>query len=172
MKSFLECLLLRALALQAQGNIEPALATIEQALARAEPEGYIRIFVDEGQPMIELLQRAISQGIALPYINKLLTAFRFTSDDLSVDSDEQLAIVTPKSTPAPARTVQKLVEPLSDRELEVLRLLETDLSGPEIAAELVVSVNTVKTHIKRIYGKLNVRSRYEAVERAKKLNLL
>jgi LuxR family maltose regulon positive regulatory protein len=66
----------------------------------------------------------------------------------------------------------EILEPLSDRELEVLRLLRTDLSGPEIAAQLVVSLNTVKTHVKRIYSKLDVHSRYEAVERAKELDLL
>ena len=69
-------------------------------------------------------------------------------------------------------SVVNLVEPLSDRELDVLHLLNTDLSGPEIAAKLVVSVNTVKTHMKHIYDKLNVHSRYEAVERAKELGLL
>jgi LuxR family maltose regulon positive regulatory protein len=144
----IEILVLQALALEVQGEEEEALAALERALSLAEPEGYVRTFVDEGEPMVKLLRQAKAHGIAPDYASQLLDAFEVETED------------------------EGLVEPLSDRELEVLRFLNTDLSAPEIAAELVVSVNTVRTHIKRIYSKLDVHSRYEAVERAKELNLL
>lgn len=152
MGSVLECLILQALAQQLHGDTTKAVVTLEQALTLAEPEGYIRIFVDEGEPMAMLLERIKAGGGKLhAYATKLLNAFNRTDAILST---------------------QPLVDPLSERELEVLRLLNTHLSGPEIAAELTVSVNTIKTHIKRIYSKLNVGNRHEAVERAKNLNLL
>jgi LuxR family maltose regulon positive regulatory protein len=123
-------------------------------LSLAEPEGYVRIFVDEGEPMAELLRHAASRGIAPTYVAKLLAAFEV----------EGLA-VSPSN-------LQPLIEPLSERELEVLRLLTTHLSSTEIADELVISVNTVRSHIKSIYSKLNVHSRMDAVQRAKELELL
>ncbi len=144
----IEILVLQALALQAQGEEEEALAALERALSLAEPEGYVRTFVDEGEPMAKLLRQAEAHGVAPDYVSQLLAAFEIETED------------------------EGLVEPLSDRELEVLRLLSTDLSAPEIAAELVVSVNTVRTHIKHIYSKLDAHSRYQAVERAKELDLL
>jgi len=150
----IEILALQALAQQALGDIEQALAILERALSLAEPEGYVRLFADEGLPMTELLRQAASRGIAPDYVGRLLAAI--------------------EPAPAPERPLPAplLLDPLSDRELEVLRWLSTDLSGPEIAEELVVSMNTIKTHIKRIYSKLNAHSRYEAVERAKELDLL
>ena len=143
----IEILALQALAQGALGHTKQALIPLERALYLAEPEGYIRLFVDEGGPMAKLLHQAESHGIAPDYVSQLLAASEIKTDD------------------------EGLVEPLSDRELEVLRLLSTDLSAPEIAAELVVSVNTVRTHIKHIYSKLDVHSRYEAVQRAKELGL-
>jgi LuxR family maltose regulon positive regulatory protein len=150
----IEILILAALARGARGDTGCALAILERALSLAEPEGYVRLFVDEGAPMAELLSQAASRGIAPDYVDKLLAAM-----DLG-------------TVPKQLASVPLLLEPLSDRELDVLRLLNTDLSGPEIAAELVVSVNTVRTHIRRIYSKLDVHSRYEAVVRANELDLL
>ena len=117
----------------------------------AEPEGYIRIFVDVGPPMAHLLEEAARCGIAPHYVRQLLTALGSTSD----------------STPV----IQALIEPLSERELEVLRLLRTDLDGPEMARELVVSLNTMRTHTKNIYSKLRVNNRRAAIRRAEELEL-
>jgi LuxR family maltose regulon positive regulatory protein len=146
----IESLVLRALALQAQGKYEQALAALERALIIAEPEGYVRTFVDEGPQLAHLLRRAVVQGIAVDYAGSLLAAL----------ADEAAAVPTP------------LVEPLSPRETEVLRLLTTHLSHAEMAEELVVSLNTLRSHVKSIYSKLDVHSRMEAVERATELGLL
>ena len=129
------------------------LACLERALTLAEPEGYVRIFVDEGPPMAALLRAAAKQGIARDYVRRLLAA---------VGRD--------RATTAPVE--QALIEPLSERELDVLRLLGTDLDGPDIARELVVSLNTVRTHTKNIYAKLGVNNRRAAVRRAAELDLL
>ena len=147
----LEILVLQALARQTRDDIPAALACLERALTLAEPEGYVRIFVDEGPPMASLLQAAAKQGIAPGYVRRLLAAVTETED----------------STPVS----QGLIEPLSERELEVLRLLGTDLDGPDIARELTVSLNTVRTHTKHIYAKLAVTSRRAAVRRAAELDL-
>ena len=149
--SVIEILVLRALAHQALGDIPAALACLERALTLAEPEGYVRIFVDEGPPMASLLRAAAKQGIAPGYVRRLLAAVSTTED----------------STPAS----QGLIEPLSERELDVLRLLGTDLDGPDIARELIVSLNTVRTHTKNIYAKLGVNNRRAAVRRAAELGL-
>jgi LuxR family maltose regulon positive regulatory protein len=150
--SMIEILVLQALAQQVRGDIPAGLVALERALALAEPEGYVRIFVNEGPPMVELLEAAAKRGIATGYIRQLRAAF---------------------GTPvvgAPANAA--LIEPLSDRELEVLRLLGTDLDGPEIARELTVSLNTVRTHTKNLYSKLGVNNRRAAVKRADELQLL
>jgi LuxR family maltose regulon positive regulatory protein len=160
----IEIWLLQALVQQAFGDIEQALTTIEHALSRAEPEGYIRLFVNESKPMEELLRRMKDKGGRVnEYVSQLLNVFR-----------EAKKIHPPSLRPGSGQVfiAQPLVDPLSERELEVLRLLGTDLSGPEIATELAVSVNTVKTHIKNIFSKLDAHSRYEAIERAKQLDLL
>jgi LuxR family maltose regulon positive regulatory protein len=156
--SVIEILVLQALAHHVQGDIPAALMPLQQALTLAEPEGYVRIFVDEGPPMAVLLEVAAKHGDpawragnAPHYVRQLLTALGLASD----------------STP-----VKKvLIEPLSERELEVLRLLGTGLNGPEIARELVVSLNTMRTHTKNIYSKLGVNDRRAAVRRAKELDL-
>jgi LuxR family maltose regulon positive regulatory protein len=156
--SVIEILVLQALAHQTQGNIPSALMALQEALSLAEPEGYVRMFVDEGPPMAHLLQEvskhgdpAWGAGNAPNYIRQLLTAFISTSDRTPVK--------------------QGLIEPLSERELEVLRLLRTNLNGPEIARELIVSLNTVRTHTKNIYSKLGVNNRRAAVSRAEELDL-
>jgi LuxR family maltose regulon positive regulatory protein len=143
---------LQALAFQAQGDEDRALSALEHVLSLAKPEGYVRTFVDEGAPMARLLRDALAEGIAPGYVSQLLTAVRE---------------VPPAATPA----AQALVEPLTERELEVLRLIAGGLSNREIAQQLVVAVSTVKSHINHLYGKLEVKNRTQAVARAQKLGL-
>jgi LuxR family maltose regulon positive regulatory protein len=156
MGSAIEILALQALALRAQGDALQATTPLRRALSLAEPAGYVRTFIDEGAPMGELLRQMAARGMRLDYVSKLLAALE------SETADEQ-------RTPAVAVS---LVEPLSGRELQVLRLLTTPLSSTEIAGELLIAVSTVRSHIKSIYGKLNVHRRMEAIERAKELGLL
>ncbi len=148
--SAIEILVLLALAHQMHGDDEVALTCLGRALGLAEPEGYVRIFVDEGPPMTTLLTVAADRGVFPDYARRLIT-----SSDTDVGA-------------APR---QDLIEPLSERELDVLRLLRSDLSGPDIARELVVSLNTVRSHTKNIYAKLGVNSRRSAVRRADELGL-
>ena len=150
---------LQALAFQAQGDDGQALSVLERALSLAEPESYVRTFVDEGEPMARLLRDAVrlggteTHGITPGYISRLLAAFG-------------------ESAPAPSPVAQALVEPLTERELEVLRLIAGGLSNREIAQQLVVAVSTVKSHINHLYGKLEVKNRTQAVARAQELGLL
>jgi LuxR family transcriptional regulator, maltose regulon positive regulatory protein len=150
--SVLEILILQALVQQTQRDIRGALASLQRALTLAEPEGYVRTFVDEGPPMASLLRAAAKQGMARSYVGSLLAAFDTTGDRGPVKQD--------------------LIEPLSERELDVLRLLGTDLDGPDIARKLVVSLHTVRSHTKNIYAKLGVNNRRAAVRRAADLELL
>jgi LuxR family maltose regulon positive regulatory protein len=143
-------LVLQALVLQAQGEGEQALAALDRALTLAEPEGYVRVFVGEGAPMRKLLRQAAARGIKLDYVAKLLAALEEETDQ---------------------RGTTDLIEPLTDREMEVLQLLTTPLSTQEIAQELFISVHTARSHIKSIYRKLDVHTRMEAIQRAKELNL-
>jgi LuxR family maltose regulon positive regulatory protein len=156
--SALDILLVQALAHEAQGNYPQALAALERALALAEPEGYVRIFVDEGEAMRLLIEKQ-SRNRDHPlsgYADKLLAAF-----------------TQPVAAPKSAIIHQKsdMIEPLSERELEVLRLLRSELSGPEIAQQLIVSLNTFRTHTKNIFNKLGVNNRRAAVQRAEELDL-
>jgi LuxR family maltose regulon positive regulatory protein len=169
MGSVIEILVLQALAHEAQGNIPLALAPLERALALAEPEGYVRIFVDEGLPMAGLLKRQKGEGRRMKaYIHKLLAAFGKQKEVHSFGSAQEKPSSNNLRLPSP----QPSVEPLSERELEVLRLLGTELNGPEIARELMVSLNTMRTHSKNIYNKLGVNNRRAAVRRAEELDLL
>jgi LuxR family maltose regulon positive regulatory protein len=149
----IEILLLQALAFQMAGDADRALSTLEQGLSLAEPGGYVRTFVDEGESMAYLLRRALARGIAPGYVARLLAACRLAAPETS-----------------PAATA--LVEPLTGREMEVLRLIAGGLSNREIADELVVAVSTVKSHVNHLYGKLGVKNRVEAVAQARALNLL
>jgi LuxR family transcriptional regulator, maltose regulon positive regulatory protein len=148
MGSAIEILVLQALAFQTQGDLGAARVPLERALALAEPEEYVRVFVDEGSPMVALLRSADS---TTRYVRQLLAA--------SGTSDERPSVK------------QTVLEPLSQRELDVLRLLGTDMKGPEIASELMVSPNTLKTHTRNIYAKLGVNTRRAAVRRAAELAL-
>jgi LuxR family maltose regulon positive regulatory protein len=149
-----------ALAQHALGNTQTALDSLGQALALAEPQGYVRLFVDEGLPMAELLSLAISQNIAPDYASKLLAAF--PKYVLAAVPNAKERKVNPKI----------LVEPLSQREIEVLRLMTEGYKYKEIAEQLVVSINTVRHHTRNVYGKLHANNRTQAIGRAKELNLL
>ena len=155
--SVLEIFVLRALALETQGERTNALSTLEQALVLAAPEGYIRLFVDAGLPMQALLRYAYVRGIVPGYVTTLLSAFGERNA-----SDHPLASARP----------DPLVEPLTEREREVLRLLLEGAPNREIARRLVLSVNTVKRHVYNLCGKLGVQSRSQAIIRARALNLL
>jgi LuxR family maltose regulon positive regulatory protein len=162
--SIIEILVLQALGHQVQGDSAAALAPLQQALKLAEPEGYVRMFVDEGPLMAQLLRAAAGRGIVsnLPdYTGKLLAAFEAKRPSNADESPLPILLA-----------VQHLPEPLSQRELEVLRMFKTELSGPEIARELVIALSTVRTHTKSIYSKLNVNNRRAAIKRAAELNLI
>jgi LuxR family maltose regulon positive regulatory protein len=150
---------LEALVYQALQDLPQALSLLQQALGLAAREGYVRIFVDEGAPMAALLREAHAQGIASGYVAKLMAAFpkRREAADLGQGDNGQAST---------------LIEPLSDRELEVLRLIADGHSNQAIADRLVVAVSTVKKHVNNIYGKLDVQSRTQAVARGRKLRLL
>ncbi len=152
MNSVLEILVLRALALEAQGNRTSALSTLERALVLAAPEDYIRLFVDEGAPMLALLHLAHTRSSVPGYVATLLRVF-----------GEQQTQLSPRPGP--------LAEPLTERERDVLRLLLEGASNREIARRLVLSVNTVKRHVYNLCGKLGVQSRTQAIIRARALNL-
>jgi ATP/maltotriose-dependent transcriptional regulator MalT len=149
---------LRALTGHAGGDLPAALAALERALTLAEPEGYVRVFAGEGPAMTSLLRRLARQRPTWDYVRRLLHA----------RARAEGAAPLRQATPAG----QGLVEPLSERELQVLRLLASDLDGPGIARELTVSLNTLRTHTRNIYAKLGVTSRRAAVRQAAELNLL
>jgi LuxR family maltose regulon positive regulatory protein len=150
--SVIEILVLQALAHHARGNRPGALAALQRAVTLAEPEGYVRVFVDGGAPIGSLLTAAAKQGVAPSYVRRILAAFGRADHN--------------------SHPNQALIEPLSERELEVLRLLATHLPGPDIARELVVSLNTMRTHTRNIYAKLGVSSRRDAVRQGRQLDLL
>jgi LuxR family maltose regulon positive regulatory protein len=149
----IEVLVVQALTHQAGGNPTGALASLERAMVLAEPEGYVRIFVDEGLPMAILLHRARARGIAPDYARRLLAA-----------------VETPAGSQTPPG--QPFLEPLTAREVEVLGLIAAGLRNQDIADQLVISRATVKRHISNIYAKLGVSRRIQAVAQAQELGLL
>lgn len=150
--SIIEILVVQALAHDAQGNKSLSIKLMERALTLARPEGYVRVFVDEGTPMLELLKQVKAESReTAEYIQKLLTAFEINRE--------------------PPRT-QPLVDPLSERELEVLRLIAQGLSNEEIGKQLFLALDTIKGHNRKIFDKLQVQRRTEAVARAHELGLL
>ncbi len=168
--SVIEILLTQALFYQLQGNQPQALAALKHALTLAEPEGYLRIFVDEGEAMQLLIsdfQHLRRAKPLLGYIDRILAYFpQPVNDELQYLHRAQVQvskIQNPKS--------RNFVEPLSERELEVLKLLRSELSGPEMAERLIVSLNTLRTHTKNIFNKLGVNNRRAAVRRAEELDL-
>jgi LuxR family maltose regulon positive regulatory protein len=146
----IESLMLQALAHEATGDAPAAHAALHRAVTLAEPERYVRLFIEEGAPMTALLKALRKLPTAPAYVNRLIAA----------------------STAAAKPASQPLIDPLSERELDVLRLLGGDLGGPDIARQLSVSLNTVRTHTKSIYAKLGVTSRRAAVHQARDLNLI
>ncbi len=156
-RRIIEVLALKALALHQKGDLDPALQAIGRALALAEPEGYQRTFVDEGEPMARLLYQAEARGISPKYAGRLL------------------AILTQENPPAASAgkvPTGDLIEPLSGRELDVLGLIAGGLSNSEVAGRLYISLSTVKGHTTHIFGKLGVKNRTQAVARARSLGLL
>jgi LuxR family maltose regulon positive regulatory protein len=139
------------------------LVALEQALALAEPGGYVRVFVDEGRPMAALLRQGHAHGVLPQFMATLLAAL----DGQGPGSTAQPSVPGPTSAGGPT-----VAEPLTERERDVLRLLAAGRSNPEIARILYVEVNTVKTHVKSLYGKLGVHSRVQATQRAQELGLL
>jgi len=157
----LKTMILQAVALHTQGENGEALQTLREALTLAEPEGFIRLFVDEGTPMTQLLAEALAQGILPAYVSKLLAAFE----------GEKHATRESSSSPR-AVSHQPLMEPLSSRELEVLQLIAQGLSNDEIGKRLFLALDTIKGHNRKIFDKLGVQRRTEAVARARELGLL
>jgi LuxR family maltose regulon positive regulatory protein len=151
--SVIELAILKSLTLQAQRSESQAIQAITEALNISASSGYYSLYLDEGQPLLNLLQKAAGNRVPQPYYNQLLARFAKPSDVVQVHP-------------------QPLADPLSERELDVLRLLATNLTAPEIAEELIVGVSTVRTHIKHIYSKLYVHKRSAAVEKAIELGIL
>ena len=151
--SALDILIVQALARHAADDPDGATAALARAIEIAEPEGYVRLFIDEGPSMVALLKLAAKDRNAPGYVRQLLAA-------------------STVARPGEGVAAQPLIEPLSERELEVLRLLQSDLDGPSIARELTVSLPTVRTHTSNIYSKLGVTNRRAAVRRAGELGLL
>jgi LuxR family transcriptional regulator, maltose regulon positive regulatory protein len=169
--SVIEILVLQALAYGAQGNVTSALEPLARALALAEPEGFVRIFVDEGTSVAELLRRLESQAETLHmrrYIRRLLSAFEEQEDVHSFGPAQDKSSTRSR----PSIDAEHLVEPLSERELEVLRLIAQGLSNREISERLFRALSTIKGHNRMIFDKLQVKSRTEAVARARELGLL
>ncbi len=162
-------MILQAVALRANGEKDKAVQLLGEALALAEPGGFIRIFVDEGAPMAHLLSEAAAEGIMPDYAGKLLAVFR---------AEERPVLAGRQSSPGKSEdksyhpTAIPLCEPLSQRELKVLHLIAQGLSNREIGERLFLALDTVKGHNRRIFDKLQVQSRTEAIARARELGLL
>ncbi|MDB9525694.1 LuxR C-terminal-related transcriptional regulator [Oscillatoria sp. CS-180] len=159
--SMIEILILQAIINEAQGNLSSALKFLERALTLAETEGYLRIFVNEGEPMARLLYEALSREITPDsnYVQRVLTAFPLN------DLEQKRSLKTQSQ-------VAELLEPLSKREIEVLHLIADGRTNQEIAKTLFLSVNTVKVHTRNIYGKLSAHHRADAVAKARTLGIL
>ncbi len=174
----IEILVLKSLAMEKLGSTNDAQEALEEALSLAKPGGWIRPFVEAGSPMVDLLMRLHKQNISVDYIDKLLAAFPEPESppplpDLGATNDErefEVETVTPIQNPK-SKIQNSLIEPLTNRELDVLELLAQRLQNKEIAEKLFISSATVKSHLESIYQKLNVSKRREAVEKAKKIGI-
>jgi LuxR family maltose regulon positive regulatory protein len=161
----IEIRLLQALALQKLGEQSQALAALSEAVRLGEPEGYLRSFVEEGEAMAALLcklREKQRQTGSTPYLDRVLAAF----------PKQNQALVSQSKRMAKQTLAQSLVERLSERELQVLQLLAQGAPNPEIAQELVITVDTVKRHVSHIFAKLGAKNRIQAVKQAQKLGLL
>jgi LuxR family maltose regulon positive regulatory protein len=165
-RSVIEISIIQALAHQAQDDVAQALAVLQRALSLAEPQGFVRVFVDAGQAMAQLLNLALSRNIAPDYVGKLLAAFSCGTKDPygRRRTDTPLDASSPVGGSGPSS--------LSEREMEVLRLIAAGLTNQKIAATLVLALGTVKAHTANIYAKLDVHNRTQAVARARALGLL
>ena len=152
----LKAMVLQSVALRQSGEEDKALNLLAEALRLAEPSGFIRIFVDEGEPMAQLLSEISTQGMMPDYTSQLLAAFSRNK---------------PKQT-RPSLNKLAHTDPLSERELEVLQHIAEGLTNHEIATQLYLSLYTVKAHVRNIFGKLDVTNRTQAVARARELGIL
>ena len=155
----IEILNLQALAMQAAGDTQQAVNALEQSLNLAEPKRFLYTYINEGPSMGRLLLDALSRNVSREYVQKLLN--NFPVEQLEKNQQQQMKSLG-----------SQLIEPLTDRELDVLRLIAAGLSRQEIASELFVSINTIKTHARNIYQKLGVNSQMQAVSKARNLGLL
>ena len=155
----IEIMILQSLSYQARDETDQAVSVLEKALCLAKPEGFIRIFVDEGPPMARLLYKALENGISPEYVQRLLAAFPVA------ESGEDTSTKGPVDQSG-------LIDPLSEREIEVLQMIANGLTNQEISDRLFLSVHTVKTHTRNIYGKLGAHHRTEAVVKAKAFGIL
>ncbi|MGD8515670.1 MAG: LuxR C-terminal-related transcriptional regulator [Anaerolineae bacterium] len=162
MDHVIHLLVLKAQILHSQGHLEEALPVLDRALSLAEPEGYVRSFVDRGEGIGTVLKEAAARNLHAGYAQQLLEAWQQEAKMGEPEPPEATGTL-----PQPA-----LIDPLSEREQEVLRYLNTSLTVPEIAEQLYVAVSTVRSHTKNIYSKLDVHSRVEALHRAEELGLL
>jgi LuxR family maltose regulon positive regulatory protein len=148
--SVIEILVLQALAWQGKKDMTRAVAVLEKALSLAQPEGYTRVFLDEGEPLAKLLYQVKSRRMGQGYATELLSEMGGI-----IDSE--------------ARTATVLIEPLTQRELEVLKLIESGYTNQEIAGRLFISIPTVKRHLSNIFSKLGAKSRTQAVSLSREL---
>jgi LuxR family maltose regulon positive regulatory protein len=172
----IEILILKALTLQILGETAQALAALEKSLSQAEPEGYIRIFIHEGPPVHMLLAQWLAHAGSGPlrdYALHLLSQFEAEPHGIKAAQEKASPTGAPSlGSPSSLDSEQALVEPLSQRELEVLHLIALGGTNQEIARQLIVSTGTVKAHTASIYRKLDVANRTEAVARARQLGIL
>jgi LuxR family maltose regulon positive regulatory protein len=175
----IEIAVLQALALEKRGRADEALDALKDAVALAEPGGWIRPFVEAGQTMADLLMRLRQQNVSVDYIERILAAFPDTAsttplpDLRSTNDKREFEAETIAQIPAPKSKIKNsLVEPLTNRELDVLELLAQRLQNKEIAEKLFVSAATIKSHLESIYQKLNVSNRREAVDKANVLRII
>jgi LuxR family maltose regulon positive regulatory protein len=164
--SVIEILVLQAMAYHMQGDLPAALLLLKHALALAEPEGYVRMFLDEGSSMEQMLREASALKIMPGYTGKLLAAFE-AENQIKEDKSG-----IPPALPEGHRSSNPLVEPLSQRELEILKLIALGLSNREIGERLFLALDTIKGHNRKIFDKLQVQSRTEAIARARQLGLM
>jgi len=167
----IEVAVLQSMALVKQGRTDDALEALKEVLSLAEPGGWIRPFVEAGPPMADMLQQLHKQNVAVDFIERLLAAFRRDEQAPVQDTFDQ-DVSSPLHPLSTSPSAQPLVEPLTNRESEILELLAQRRQNKEIAEKLFVSAETVKSHLKNIYGKLNVTNRREAVTRARSLGIL
>lgn len=149
----IEILVLQAIAFQGKKELAQAQGALDQALALAQPEGFTRVFLDQGAPLARLIYQLSVRGTEHSYASTLLPAFK----------------IEPVESPHPA---QNLIEPLTAREIEVLKLIETGCGNQDVAAKLFISIPTVKRHVSNIYAKLGAKNRTQAVSMGRELGLL